>query len=451
MARDIDWVIELLRGLSTSARLMVLTFLITLGAILALGTSVYVAVSNQLDRDTREYVRAEASDLLGLYNKTDGDAALIEEVNSRTKDPANEDMLYSLRAYPSGALLAGTKSEMLAPGWHTFSVLRDGSPQRVIANVALLDDDLTLTTGMQTRAEDGFLAVMSRNALLALGVAALLSLIVGWLVSHWVANRLLKVDHVIERVAEGDLTARVLSDHTDDAFDRMGSRVNFMLDRFVESMDGVRNVTDHIAHDLRTPLTRLRNRLSDLRASAPSPLLDDAIEDTDQLLSTFGSMLRLSRIENSSLDEWAEMMSLDALLLDAIELYEPLATAKNITITPSLAPCNSRGDRDQMFQVCANLLDNAVKYSPTHSSISVSSFVEDDFGIIAIADQGPGIREEDHARVFDRFVRLESHRGTPGNGLGLSLVRAVVTRHNGTVTLSDHQPGLVVELKLPAG
>ena len=425
---------------------MVLTFLITLGAILALGTSVYVAVSNQLDRDTREYVRAEASDLLGLYNKTDGDAALIEEVNSRTKDPANEDMLYSLRAYPSGALLAGTKSEMLAPGWNTFSVLRDGSPQRVIANVALLDDDLTLTTGMQTRAEDGFLAVMSRNALLALGVAALLSLIVGWLVSHWVANRLLKVDHVIERVAEGDLTARVLSDHTDDAFDRMGSRVNFMLDRFVESMDGVRNVTDHIAHDLRTPLTRLRNRLSDLRASAPSPLLDDAIEDTDQLLSTFGSMLRLSRIENSSLDESAEMMSLDALLLDAIELYEPLATAKNITITPSLAPCNSRGDRDQMFQVCANLLDNAVKYSPTHSSISVSSFVEDDFGIIAIADQGPGIREEDHARVFDRFVRLESHRGTPGNGLGLSLVRAVVTRHNGTVTLSDHQPGLVVEL-----
>jgi hypothetical protein len=225
-----------------------------------------------------------------------------------------------------------------------------------------------------------------------------------------------------------------------------------MLDRIGDLLDGVRHATDHIAHDLRTPLTRLRNRLEELRdaESGPPPVaLEAAIGETDQLLQSFGALLRLARIEAQAPVGDEPVVALDALARDAADLYLPSAAERGIVLRGEFAPVSVRGDSDQLFQLLVNLLDNAVKFG---AGGEVGVRVGEDGGeaVLEVADHGPGIPATERARVFDRFQRLEAHRGSPGTGLGLSLVRAIALRHGGHVTLADNAPGLRVRLVLPA-
>lgn len=433
---------------------MLLTFVISMCAILALGASVYFAVSTQLDADTRTFVRSDASDLAATFRKS-GRNALFDELNSRTADETNADMLYSALGR-NGQLLAGkpVPSELLPlhQGWYRTMDLINGVPQRGVALITPLTPDLWLVSGMQTRAEDGFLRVMLRNALLALAVAAVMSLLLGLIVARWVATRLHRIDHVIEKVGQGDLTARVESDGSRDAFDRVGERINSTLDRVTESMHAVRDVTDHIAHDLRTPLSRLRNTLVETRQTSTghtADLVDESVRETDRILSTFASILRLSRIEHTPLGPNDTAVRLDILVADAVELYEPLAVDQGLHLESRIEPAFVRGDRDQLFQLITNLLDNAVKYSPTGTHIQALCMTDTHHALLQISDQGPGIPATDRDRVLERFTRLEAHRGSAGNGLGLSLVAAVVKRHAGSIELSENYPGLLVSIRLP--
>jgi signal transduction histidine kinase len=243
-------------------------------------------------------------------------------------------------------------------------------------------------------------------------------------------------------------------DGSDDAFDRLSRRFNAMLDRIGDLLDGVRHATDHIAHDLRTPLTRLRNRLDRMRvdADAVSPAqaraLDAAIAETDQLLQSFGALLRLARIEAQSPPDDVALVDLQQLVEDAIELYAPIAAERGVVLQARSAPARVHGDADQLFQLLVNLLDNAIKFSPADSRVDIVLRALPQSVELDIADSGAGIPEGERERMFDRFTRMETHRTSPGTGLGLSLARAIVLRHEGRIALLDNGPGLRVRVAL---
>lgn len=441
---------------STSARLALAVTVSFLFAFVLLGAGVYFAVSTLLTNDARQVIRADAVGLLQLYHDG-GRKELMAEVHDRADDP---DAAYALVAR-DGRIVAGTFSLLprwmpKAPHWVELRErnLEDGSVSRVIANVQPLRDGEVLVTGLRTRNQDRFLALMLRTALAGLLVAATLGALIGGLTARWVAGRLRSLDNTAAQVGAGALALRARLDGSDDAFDRLARRFNGMLDRIGALLDGVRHATDHIAHDLRTPLTRLRNRLDRMRIEGgeASPkqarMLDAAINETDQLLQSFGALLRLARIEAQSPPEADAPVELERLAEDAIDLYAPIASERGIVLHAQTMPAQVRGDADQLFQLLVNLLDNAVKFAPQNSNVEVRLRALPQSVELEIADHGAGIPEAERERLFDRFARLESHRTSPGTGLGLSLVRAIVLRHEGRIALLDNAPGLRVLVTL---
>lgn len=441
--------IGLLRLRSTSARLALAVTLSFLLAFSLLGAGVYYAVSALLTADAREVVRADAAGLADLYRDAGRDG-LAAELRGRLAAPDDPDAVYAL-ADGDGRSLVGAMPNFAplrnAPArWVSF---REGDT-RVLARLQRLDGDAVLLTGLRTRSQDGFLAMMLRTALIALLVAAALGALIGWLTARWVSRRLRSLDLTAARVGAGELALRARLDGSGDAFDRLAHRFNAMLDRIGELLGGVRHATDHIAHDLRTPLTRLRNRLDQLRErDAPAPELDAAIAETDQLLQSFGALLRLARIEAQPPLQDATAVDLQALARDVLELYAPIAAERRIVLRDATAPASVRGDADQLFQLLVNLVDNAVKFAPADSAVDLGLDAAGAEVRLELVDRGPGIPAADRERVLDRFVRLEAHRSSPGTGLGLSLVRAIVLRHEGRIELLDAAPGLRVRLFLP--
>lgn len=450
---------------STSARLALAVAAAFLLAFVLLGVGVQYAVSALLMADVREVIRADAAGLVELYRE-DGRSDLRDEIRDRVEAPDDPDAVYALISR-DGGIIAGTFSRLPADvlranatsvrdgrhpaRWVEFAETGGGQRQRVVASVQALPDGARLLTGLRTHSQDRFLVLMWRTALWALLVAATFGALIGWLLTRWVSRRLRALDRTASRVGAGELALRAPLDGSDDAFDRLARRFNGMLDRIEELLAGVRHATDHIAHDLRTPLTRLRNRLEELRGEpgTQGEGLNAAIADTDQLLQSFSSLLRLARIEEQPPVRDEPVLDLAAVVRDAIELYQPIAQERGIGFDTAIGAVALRGDTDQLFQLLVNLLDNAVKYAPHDSTITVALVATHDIATITIGDHGDGIAEADRDRVFDRFHRLEQHRGSPGNGLGLSLVRAIAVRHGGTVRLSDNAPGLRVAIELP--
>lgn len=453
---------------STSLRLALIVGAAMLFAFVLLGSGVFYAVSDIIGNGLQEVIRAENEGLLEIHQEQ-GLAMLKAEVADRTGAPDNPDAVYALLD-ARGRILAGEFSSLpasvlRAPGWVDFYERTSDRRAGVLAYMQPLRDQHsqnlgTLLVGLRTHRRDRFRDLMLRTSVYALLATGVLGLLIGWLTARLVAAKLEAMVRAAQRVGEGELHARAPLTGSGDAFDRLGVEFNGMLERIQELLDGVRHATDHIAHDLRTPLTRLRNRLEDMRgvrdgdngASVPLPgtlEIDAALADTDQLLAAFGALLRLARIEAQQPSPDDPAIALDAVLRDALELYAPIAAQRHIVLRSAIAPIKLRGDADQLFQLAANLLDNALKYAPEHSEVTVSLHGEGDAAVLRIDDHGPGIAASDHDRVFDRFVRLESHRGSPGTGLGLSLARAIVQRHGGRIALEDNAPGLRLRVILP--
>ena len=438
---------------STSTRLVLAVSAAFLIAFLLLGAGIYSKVLASLDHDTREFVRSDAAELFALRQRA-GIAALLAEVRARGADQDDADLLYAI-VDARGRVVAGAdlgSTAVRRAGWIRFHDPAAPTHPRVLAKVVAIGSGQWLVAGMRLRAEDGFLAIMQRSVWVALALAAVFGLLVGWLTSRWVGSRLRQLDDTARRIAAGEIGLRVPADGSGDPFDRVGARLNGMLDRIDALMDGVREATDHIAHDLHTPLTRLRQRLELLRATAPDEttptLIDAAILETDALLQTFAALLRLSRIEGQG-PTGGVMADLASIASDAVELYAPGVVAIGMHIDIDAAPAALAGDPDQLFQLVVNLLDNTMKYAVAGTDICVRTGTSPAGVMLEVADRGPGIPVSEHDRVFDRFQRLELHRGTPGNGLGLSLVRAIATRHGGRVELHDNQPGLRVLVVFP--
>ncbi len=270
---------------------------------------------------------------------------------------------------------------------------------------------------------------------------------VSFFISIFVVGRINTIAHTAQQIMDtGDLSQRISIDSNWDDLSNLAQTLNALLDRVENLMQGIRDVSDNIAHDLRTPLTRLRNDLesaqqNNLSSEDASRLLGDA----DQLLNTFSSLLRISNIEKGKRHHAFVQLNLETILEDVTELYDTLAEDKQVLLETSYMKVpDLNGDRDLLFQLFANLLDNAIKFSEPENKIQISLKQNSGQTLVTIADNGPGIPEKDKEKVFTRFYRTDASRNTPGNGLGLSLVKAVTDLHNAEIRLEDNEPGLRV-------
>ncbi len=271
-------------------------------------------------------------------------------------------------------------------------------------------------------------------------------------------NRVERLNQEISRIIRSDPGQRVQAEGEKGYVRALALVMNQMLEQMESLMQGVRRVSDNIAHDLRTPLTRMRNQLSQLRAGLDqeeSGQLDRIIDECDDLLTSFNALLRISTLESGSQLAGGSEVELSALLRDVVELYEPLAHEQGIELVldaPQAQVC--KGEIDLLFQMFANVLDNAIKYTPQQGAIRVQlrpDVANDGHShSVVIADSGPGIPADERKNVFRRFYRVESSRSEqPGHGLGLSLVQAIAQYHYGSVELGSNNPGLQVRVKLP--
>jgi signal transduction histidine kinase len=266
-------------------------------------------------------------------------------------------------------------------------------------------------------------------------------------------RRIESINQASREIISGDLTRRIPTRDTGDDFDVLADNLNAMLDRIGLLMEDVRRVSDNIAHDLRTPLARLRNRLEELHlqmsgSGTNAEGIEQAVAEADRLLNTFNALLRIARIESQHGGESFTPVAMGDLVRDVVELYEPLMEEKSQLLSMQLpVDVQMSGDRDLLFQAIANLLDNATKYTPAGGNIRIDLVRHNGKGRLVIADSGPGIPEAAHEKVFQRFFRLEQSRTTPGNGLGMSLVAAVVALHQMSIRLEDNRPGLRVVIE----
>ncbi|HWX89325.1 MAG TPA: HAMP domain-containing sensor histidine kinase [Rhizomicrobium sp.] len=278
----------------------------------------------------------------------------------------------------------------------------------------------------------------------------------GALVSRRMLRRLETINRTSGEIIAGDLTRRVPLNGSGDEFDALAENLNRMLDRIERLMKGLREVTDSVAHDLRTPLNRLRNRLEESVArlndsGTQAGEIERAIAETDQLIGTFNALLLIAETDAGTTRAAMSALDLGSVAADVVELYEPLAEEKKLALT--LAPGSAvaiEGNRSLIAQALANLVDNAIKYTPAGGKVRIRVAIAETGVDLSVTDSGPGISLADRPRVTERFVRLEASRNSPGTGLGLSLVAAVAHFHNAELVLEDNAPtGLKAVLRFP--
>jgi signal transduction histidine kinase len=284
----------------------------------------------------------------------------------------------------------------------------------------------------------------------ALGVG----LLGGTAMSRKLLRRVELVNRTSERVMAGNLSDRVPLGGSGDEFDQLAANLNRMLDQIERLMTAMREVTDDVAHDLKTPLARLRARL-ELALIGPadgggqSEAIRAAIDEADRLLATFNALLGIAEAEAGAGRDRMGLVDLSMVARNAVEFYEPVAEEQGFALKLEAEPgIMIRGDRHLLSQALANLIDNALKYAGG-GEVAIRVLRRHGRAALEVTDRGPGIPEVDRQAVFDRFVRLEPSRSTPGNGLGLSLVRAVARRHDGSAKLVDNRPGLRAVLEFP--
>ncbi len=290
----------------------------------------------------------------------------------------------------------------------------------------------------------------------SVGLMLLLGLAGGALMSRNLLTRLDSINNTSHEIMEGDLSRRVPVTGSGDEFDTLATNLNGMLERIERLMRGLREVTDSVAHDLRTPLNRLRNKLEGtlmrMSESPQSAEIEAAVAETDRLIGTFNALLLIAEAEAGAVREAMTMVDLRVIVEGVGELYEPVAEEKGITL--ELAPSGAlqiEGNKSLISQALANLIDNAIKYTPPGGHVRVTVQDTSDGVALSVADNGPGIPDSDRDRVLDRFVRLEASRNSPGTGLGLSLVAAVARLHDARLELADNAPGLKAILFFPFG
>jgi signal transduction histidine kinase len=442
-------------------RLAALYFLVFAASVSGVLLFVYWTSADFVERQTEATLDAEITGLAEQYSLR-GLSGLVQIVAARSAGDRGDGMLY-LVTDPSGRPLAGNIAAWPAgvpayTGRLSFTTearvkeRTETHPAQAASFVIpggyrlLVGRDISDATAFRNRV---------RITLLWAGLVALgVGLLGGTAMSRNLLRRVEQVNRTSERVMAGNLSDRVPLEGTSDEFDQLAANLNRMLDQIERLMTAMREVTDDVAHDLKTPLSRMRVRLElalldPADSSGQTDAIRSAIDEADRLLATFNALLSIAELESGTRSEENEALDLSEVARSAAELYEPVAEERGFVLSLGAEPgVRIRGSRHLLSQALANLLDNALKYAGG-GEIQIRVLRGADRAVLEVTDRGQGIPEADRGTVFDRFVRLERSRSTPGNGLGLSLVRAVVRRHRGTVELADNRPGLRVRLEFP--
>ncbi len=443
---------------SSTFRLAVLYMALFGASVAVLLTFIYWSTAGYIALQTDDTIEAEVTGLAERYGISGLDG-LIRSIDERLSRKPNGDAVYLLTDDQLTPLIGNLDRwphvARDGDGWLNFNLepADDGGEviHRARARPFTLRGGYRLLVGRDMHALDATRTLIVRAIAWGLAITVMMALAGGIMLSRSTMRRLEAINETSRRIMGGDLSRRIPTRSTDDDFDQLAENLNGMLDTIEQLMEDVRRVTDNVAHDLRTPLTRLRNRLEELKSDAhvDKSVVDAAMADADGLLATFNALLRIASIESGRRRAAFESVSLDDVMRDVVELYEPLVEQKAQSLELSISEnVHVRGDRDLLFQAFANLLDNAIKYTPRGGQIRVS--LEDGTAgpRIRIIDTGPGIPEQSRSQVFKRFFRLEESRHTPGNGLGLSLVEAVARLHRANIEL-DGNPGLDVSVDFP--
>ena len=453
-------------GKTHAFRLAALYFAVFVLSVLGVLFFVYWTSADFVERQTEATLDAEITGLAEQYAQG-GLSALVQIVAARSQGNPGDSMIY-LVTTQDGRPLAGNITNWPAgaavkPGPLSFTIQTQvkgqTEPHPARGTLIVIPDGYRLLIGRDisdaARFRDRVKMTLIWSGLLALAAG----LAGGTLMSRNMLRRVEQVNRTAERVVAGNLSDRVPLRGSGDEFDQLAGNLNGMLDQIERLMTGMREVTDNVAHDLKTPLARLRARLElallgGADGAAQNAAIRTAIDDADRMLAPFNALLSIAEAEAGAGRDRTELLDLAEIARNAVELYEPLAEQHDFALRFEGEPgVMIRGDRNLLSQAIANLIDNALKYGRGHAGgrNEIRLSVCDDTGraVLEIADRGPGIRECDREAVFDRFVRLEPSRSTPGNGLGLSLVRAVAHLHGGAVILRDNDPGLKVRLEFP--
>jgi signal transduction histidine kinase len=413
-----------------------------------------------------ETVDSEIAGLTQAYT-VGGLRQLILILENRSLRPGSS--LYLVTA-PTGQALAGNVGS-LAPGvldkngWSETVYRRldeqETAEHSALVRVTQLSGGFRLLVGRDLEERSRMREIITAAARGSFALVIVLGLAGGFFVTRRVLRRFDAMTETTQRIMAGDLSERLPIAGTGDELDRLASNLNDMLERIEALMRGLKEVSDNIAHDLKTPLTRLRNRCEEaLRSARGEPeyraALESMLDESEGLIRTFDALLMIARAESGHSRENMTLFDAADIVRGVGELYEPVAEEKGLDLkVEASAPAWVRGNRELLSQALANLVDNAIKYSqpPEETSgtseIVLSAREEEGRVLISVADRGPGIAPPDRVRAVERFVRLPESAAQPGSGLGLSLAAAVATLHGGTLTLEDNAPGLRVVIALP--
>jgi len=406
------------------------------------------------------HIEYDRQTLMQIYTQY-GEEKLIESIDERLKREVF-DSIYLLFHSKKGILagnLGKIPEEISDSGWFRIDLdkclcqVSEHSKEAQVLVKPLHEDEngkLIFLNGLDINAAHQQQSLILHSMGASVFIILILGAIGGFIITRKTIHKIDLINTTILDIREGDLELRIPVRGTDDDYDLLALNINQMLDQISILLENIQNISNHVSHDLRTPLTRMRAKLENILSDANQQQMDhitSAIEEADSLLSAFNAILRISKVETGANTGSFSLFSITNLLQDVGEFYEPLAINKDISLR--IETGNSivmDGDRDMLFQAIANIVDNAIKYSKQGGEIKLQSESEGNQIILTVSDNGSGIPNQEKSKVFNRFYQLSKHRGEKGHGLGLSLVAAIVKLHNGRIQLKDNNPGLIVEI-----
>lgn len=436
-----------------------MVYLILFGAsVLALLAFVYWTTAGISTSQTDDTIQAEITGLAEQY-RAGGLVGLTQIVRERSR---NQRQSIYLLVDPNRRPIAGNingwpEAETSAEGWLEFPYNRPVGgvieSHQARARHLSLEAGFQLLVGRDIQERLDLEQVMRSSLAWALALTLGLGLLGGYFISRNMLRRIEAINRTSREVMAGGLEKRVPVTGSGDELDQLAGNLNAMLAQIERLVTGMRQVTENIAHDLRSPLNRMRSRLEVTLLERPDAetyreSIQETIEESERLLGTFNALLEIARAESGHGADNLKPVDLSDLVGNAAELYEALAEEKGVVFESVVEPAlNVVGDDNLLSQAIGNLLDNAIKYTPRGGTVFVSAIKRDDVVEIGVADTGPGIPADKHEEVLDRFVRLEESRSSQGSGLGLSLVQAVASLHDAELVLEDNAPGLRVILR----
>jgi signal transduction histidine kinase len=446
---------------STFRATLLFSGLASLAAVVVLGY-VYWSTIGILDREDRGEIDNEIAELAALYGN-EGLGSLAQSITNRARGPGGRHTLYLL-VDRTGQVISGNISgwpgRSQNGGWISLTITeKSGRTETTIpaqGRAVVFANGYRMFVGRDLSEREQFRRLIEQALVIALGLIIGLTAILGFVTVRSLLRRLDLINTTSQAIFEGALERRIPVTDAGDEFDNLAANLNRMLDRLEQLMGKIREITDNVAHELRTPLNRLRNRLEAVLVGARGTkdyrrAIEKAIADADGLLETFRAMLEIVRIESGLADESMAAVDLMAIADDAADLFEAAADEKGIAFTWTRnGAIEVQGNRHLISQALANLLDNAIKYTPRGGAVALECGRSDGRPYCSVADTGPGIPADQRKRVLDRFVRLEASRTSPGAGLGLGLVRAIADLHHAELQLGDNAPGLRATIRFPA-